>query len=645
MIVSDALGQNILPFIHEAPQLDAIYVFREDSSYNEQWTKQWWKVKNTFTQISCIWDSLQQATRQCDRNMVPMSFVSVNELSNSNLDQLDPSFMYTQLLKETLLEMHKYSSKSIKEFADYCSVQYVGNPLQLKKIENFEREYKPEESILWYTSEYFIYSMLNRSLRTLEVDLILKMSFFMHDLHQQIEQLHSERSNHHQIQTSIVYRGQGLSKADFEKLRQTNGGLMSFNNFLSTSTDREVSLAFAESNGSNGSNGSNPDMIGILFEIAIDQTIPSTPFAFIGNGSKFSSEEEVLFSMHSVFRIDDIKQMCDTNEQLWQVQLTLTNDKDEDLSSLTERLREELSRSTKGWFRLGSLLMKLGQFDKAEQLYELLVAQELEDNDKIDYYNQLANISYAKCAFQKAVSLKLQAAKILQEKLLKTIEKQPFETVQKVSHPPMTRFLKDIGVALSEMSDSSNIRAKIEKSGFTVGFQYFETGDYPKAISYYKKELEKRQSTLPRNHPDLAGPYSAIGTAYLLMNDYSQALLNYKKALEIRKKSLPPFHSDLASSYNNIGMVYFERGDYSEALSYCEKALETWQNSFSPDHLDLALSYNNIGVVYENMGDFSKSSLFYEKAVEIRQKSLPPDHPDLASSCSSIGMRMKLDFC
>ncbi len=98
--------------------------------------------------------------------------------------------------------------------------------------------------------------------------------------------------------TFIVYRGQGLSRTDFEKLLKTKDGLISFNNFLSTSQERDVSYAFAESN------QVDPDLIGVLFEITIVSSTSSTSFANIRDVSYYQDEEEILISMHSVFRID-----------------------------------------------------------------------------------------------------------------------------------------------------------------------------------------------------------------------------------------------------------------------------------------------------------------------------------------------------
>jgi hypothetical protein len=69
-------------------------------------------------------------------------------------------------------------------------------------------------------------------------------------------------------------------------LKKTQGELLSFNNFLSTSVDRAVSFAFAEST------IVNPDVIGILFEINIDPSISSTSFSNVKNVSYYQEEEE-----------------------------------------------------------------------------------------------------------------------------------------------------------------------------------------------------------------------------------------------------------------------------------------------------------------------------------------------------------------
>ena len=74
--------------------------------------------------------------------------------------------------------------------------------------------------------------------------------------------------------------------------------------------------------------------------MSIDPSVSSAPFAAIHDYSYYKTEEEILFSMHTVFRIGEIKQM-DKNNPLYQVDLKLTSDDDPQLRTLTESIREE----------------------------------------------------------------------------------------------------------------------------------------------------------------------------------------------------------------------------------------------------------------------------------------------------------------
>ena len=111
----------------------------------------------------------------------------------------------------------------------------------------------------------------------------------------------------------------------------------------------------------------NPDLVGILFVMTIDSAQSTTPFASIAHISHFKKDEdEVLFSMHTVCRIGEIAAI-EKNVPLYQVELTLTSDNDKDLRLLTDEIRAEDGSNDKGWYRLGSMLLKLGLPDKAQE--------------------------------------------------------------------------------------------------------------------------------------------------------------------------------------------------------------------------------------------------------------------------------------
>ncbi|CAF4091610.1 unnamed protein product [Adineta steineri] len=632
MIISGSLAKHIVPHVHDISQVDTIFIFCNNQECGKQRAEEWPKIKGVFTDITSICEALKQVTHQCEQNAISISFVALNK----KLDQLDPSFMYTQILKEILLTID-FEDKHIKEFITYCRETFVENEYELHNIEKFERDYHDQRPIWWYTYQYFLYSMLNQALRQMDVDIIIRMGFFINDLHRDIQRLHSEQF-HSQKSGKIftVYRGQCLSKEDFTEMTKTKGGLLSFNNFLSTSTNRDVSLCFAPQA------ATNPDLVGILFVMSINPTDSTTSFASVSDVSYFHMEDEVLFSMHTIFRIEDIIPM-DQNNDLFQVNLTLTNDNDQDLRTLTDQIRQETFPDEEGWYRLGLLLIKMGHFNKAQEVYEVLLHQATDENDKANIYHQLGCIKDSQGEYREAL--------VSYENAL-TIRQQSLPS----SHPDLADSYNNIGTVHNSMGDYPKALSYYEKaleirqqslpfnhphlasSYNNIGLVYRNMGDYSKALSCHENAHEIWQQSLPSNHPHLAISYNNIGVVYKNMGDYPKALLSHEKALAIRQQSLPSNHPDLGASYNNIGMVHINMGDYSKALFYYEKDLVIAQQSLPSNHPDLGTTYDNIGLVHYNMGDYPKALSYYEKAFTIREQSLPFNHPDLGDSCHNIGL-------
>ena len=628
LIVYDNLAQVILPLIHDISHLDAIYILTNDQCQKEQWTNKWTKVQGVYKEIPPIYQALKPTTQQCEHDSIAMSFINTNDkVSTINLNQLEPSFMYTQLMKEILLEMED-DTTSIPIFTDYCRRIYKDNKRQLDIIDEFQCTYQSETAIQWYTRQCLIFEMLNQALRELQGDVIINMGFFIRHLHQKIQQLHAEQLQSYGRQSLVVYRGQGLLKVDFEKHLQRKGALMCFNNFLSTTTEKKVSLVFAK----NGS--SKPNFVGILFRIAVDSETPSSPFAAIKEHSRFKGEDEVLFSMNTVFRIGDIA-IIDTNNSIYQVDLTLTNDDDKELRTLTDTIRTE-TVGTNRWDKLGRLLIDINQLDKAEELYFTLLQQVSEPFETAVYCHRLVNIKGRQGDHKTADQYAAKSLEICQKTL-------------PANHPDLASSYGSMARVYSDMGEYSKALLFYEKNleicqktlpanhpslatcyGNMAGV-YKDMGEYSKALLFYEKDLEIKQATLPANHPSLATCYGNMARVYRDMGEYSKALLFDEKNLEICQKTLPANHPSLATCYGNMATVYRDMGKYSKALLFYEKNLEICEKTLPVNHPSLATCYGNMGLVYGDMGEYSKALLFHEKNLEICQKTLPANHPSLAT--------------
>jgi hypothetical protein len=241
-------------------------------------------------------------------------------------------FLAFQLLIDLMLRLDQ-TKFARQEMIEMCRVKYADSPTDLKKIDDFEQKYRHEDAIKWYTSGSFLYRLLHGSLRLENIDAIFKLRYYIYDLHNQLAQLQityleSLPANKPNL---TLYRGQHMKIIELEILRKNVGKLISMNSFLSTTSDIEAAVFF-----SGHDTLDDPETeVSVIYQITIDTRVPhSVPFAKIDYLSVYEHEDEVLFSMASVFRIDVVEKYG----TLWVVDLTLINKEDEEWNVLTAHL-------------------------------------------------------------------------------------------------------------------------------------------------------------------------------------------------------------------------------------------------------------------------------------------------------------------
>ncbi|CAF0820457.1 unnamed protein product [Rotaria sp. Silwood1] len=483
-------------------------------------------------------------------------------------------------MKDILLETD-YDEQAIVVLVDFCRKIFQGNEYELKIIDEFGRDYHKHTPIWWYTRECFTYKMLNRSLRMLEIDVIAAMGFFMKDIHQQLEKEHRTRSTGRA--PFIVYRGQAMSNDEFEKIHKNINGLLTFNNLLSTSVDFKVAMGFAQNR------KGQPDKVPILFEMQIDPILTTIPFASLKGLGYFHAEEEILFSMHTIFRITQVKE---NQDHIWQIKLDLVSDKDLQIGELIKRMRSEIGDGS-ATDRLARLMVTFGEFGKAETVYNLVLGSIPNDDEKAlaCIYNQLGYTQYKQGNHSQALTSYEDALKI-QEKLR-----------------PSTDL---------DLANTYN----------NIGLLYANPNDSCKAVEYHQKALNIQQEHLDHNHPDLANTYNNLGLAQISMGDHKHGLDNLSAALRIRQISLPANHPLIASVYSTIGGVYQKLEDYSNALIFYKNALDIEEQASHSNHQTLAMAYYNMSTILNDLKQNDKAIQYAESAVQLASKFLEPNHPN-----------------
>jgi tetratricopeptide (TPR) repeat protein len=174
------------------------------------------------------------------------------------------------------------------------------------------------------------------------------------------------------------------------------------------------------------------------------------------------------------------------------VDLTLTSDNDPDLCALTDRIREETFPNSKGWYRLGELLFKMGQSDKAQQVYEVLLEQASSDSDEAYIYSQLGAAKDDQGEYKEAITFYEQALEINQKFL-------------PPNHPSLATSYNNIGLVYDKMGDyprqwfqhpfPAGTRRKRCLSGvFPAGSAHIPAGTCRKNIG------TRKQYSGPENH-------------------------------------------------------------------------------------------------------------------------------------------------
>lgn len=181
------------------------------------------------------------------------------------------------------------------EFRQFCN----NNSRYLNALHRFEEEYDSHNAVHWYSRETFLCNAVNHILRTDDVDKIFKIRHFLTDLYRKLSELHISRYENQS--TITVYRGQHISRLELESFKTLCGCFISAKMFISATKVFEIAEMFATAT------TNTVGLVPVIFSIIIDPNCHSVrPFADISRLAYFPDEEEVLFAMGSIFRVQSV---------------------------------------------------------------------------------------------------------------------------------------------------------------------------------------------------------------------------------------------------------------------------------------------------------------------------------------------------
>ncbi|CAF3975210.1 unnamed protein product [Rotaria sp. Silwood1] len=461
LIVSGGFGMEIVPRIHDFEQVNCIYVYCGDKARHEQWSKDYSKVKSVITKRNQLVEEIieDQKIRNKIEDTLPMSILTrtavAKETTAKDIAKEMGSILWFQLLIDVLLRM-EHSDDAKTELIKTWRENYTGNSSELNIIKDFEQKYKQEKAVWWYTRDSSLYRILNKALREQSIDMIFSFRFFLTELSQHVSKLYQNYMEQIRASDTIgesihVYRGQVIAKEEFEQMQNSIGGFISINSFFSTSRNELKARSFAMDS------SVTEKLRRILFKIEIDLRLPTKPFADIEGISYYPNEQEILFMLGSIFRINKIE--SDEKNKLSIINMNLCSEDDFELKELFAYLKKDIGEEA-SMITLGNILLQMGEYDKGEKIFL-----------RMNHQEGLINVEELKGNFYLAMKQYKQAIVYYEQSLKLRLKLLP------ESHP-------DIGKSYSAIA---------------MAYEFWKL--YPNSIDYYQQAIKQYQRTLRDDHP------------------------------------------------------------------------------------------------------------------------------------------------
>ncbi|CAF1016287.1 unnamed protein product [Didymodactylos carnosus] len=207
--------------------------------------------------------------------------------------------------------------------------------------------------ICWYTRPCFCYRLINKTLFTQVPDCLFTFRYIITNIHKQLDILYKQNRN----DTLTPNTNSFISKAE-----------QVANIYCSRDQQNRYEPSFFKLN------------------IGIDSQVP---YASIQEHSVIPDEDEVLFSVDTVWRIKSVNQ---GEDKVWNIVLDLVAD--QCCIELANYLKEQLGEETT-LLTFGNLLSELGEYEKAIRYYKILLKKlSADDNERSTIYNKLSYLRY-----------------------------------------------------------------------------------------------------------------------------------------------------------------------------------------------------------------------------------------------------------
>jgi len=436
---------------------------------------------------------------------------------------------------------------------DQCRQYFSSNRTHLTSISKFAKTYHSVQAARWYTKDSFIHRIVNRVLRTGNIEYCYLLRFYIADLSEQLHQLKCQQQKNvtETEKNTVLFRGLRQSQADLEILQSLVGQVILTKGFMSTSRSEQIALCY-----SGVAHSQSPQSQPLLIEINVDMTAPDIVAVDIAYLSNFPDEEEILFDIGTQLRVESLR--YDSSNLIWHCRLIAMSNESQ-VIQLCQQLSSDKS------------CIDFSTYSEEEAKLERVMRRERRRNFNLIRKDQESELLWCTSPSVSWIANSASdGARILQQKALihwhRSGDLHKFRSQCKHA---WELFKQRVNGTFIENSDTGCFLNNF-------GYACQQLKDTAYAIDLLKQSFEIRNRLGASEH-FRAQSLRNLGLAYTDQGDYENALASLNQALTIGQQARTTTQWSTAMTFRNVGYFYDARGDYLQAIEYLSKALETFR--------------------------------------------------------------------
>ncbi|CAF3259583.1 unnamed protein product [Rotaria socialis] len=635
---------NLLNALHNLRHVDSIFIFCQNKNNYEKLKKDYCKIIGIFNEQRSLALSIKNAIEIVDKQSTIFALYDTNkQKSMRDLSRESGSFIFLQLFKQAMKQMamnNGSTSESKQEMIDRCRMYYRGNEKEIKNIAEFENDYTPNQAIRWYTRDTFIYKLINKALRTDDIDSLYNYRFYIVDLSKYLAEncqiLRNLTSN------VTVYRGMKLSRLERERIQESIGHHIAVNTFFSTSRQISVAEVYAGIGVQNLLSSTSGVFESILFVIDVDlDTFPDLILADIRHLSSFKDEDEVIFDLGTVFKIESFE--CKDENHYWICRMKASDEGQVIAHEYLDFKQAELNKSSDIEIILGDLLHDMGEWLKSHTYFEQLAVRRIND----------PQVHFAIARSHDALNRSDHALSHLKQAYILAMESDTkcFALAAKICYYSSRVYytcnnfadalvFNKKALELYRRAGANDNQAGIAHALRGAGLIYFLKCEHEASLEHFQQALQLFQDVYPFDHPDKSTALSSLSYSYYLIGEYERALQYMLDGTAIHERLLPKDHPQLAVDFTCVGKLLYKQGKYDEALQRFYYATDLYDRRIMEINRTYAVILNNIGKTLYRLNKLDEACAYYRKALQFIEKlflTTSPDHADLAYTWKNMG--------